>query len=91
MAMAQKNDQRRTGSTETLYSTVDVPNTSQTGRRAIGMPSMSRRMPRVMTVMNTRLRASKCWLLRVKPSTTVRLHISVMNRPESQVKRWPPR
>ncbi|MNC38348.1 hypothetical protein D3C75_869470 [compost metagenome] len=59
MAMAQKNDQRRTGSTDTAYSTVETPSTSHTGRRATGMPSITRRMPRVMEAMNSRLSTSK--------------------------------
>ncbi|MNJ80601.1 hypothetical protein D3C77_790340 [compost metagenome] len=52
---------------------------------------MSRRMPKVMTATNSRLRTSKWWDLRVKPRITVRLHITAMNAPDSQVKPWPPR
>ncbi|MNH40349.1 hypothetical protein D3C79_1016620 [compost metagenome] len=57
--MAQKNDQRRTGSTDTAYSTAETPSTSHTGRRVTGMPSISRRMPKVMMAMNNRLSTSK--------------------------------
>ncbi|MNM68090.1 hypothetical protein D3C81_796400 [compost metagenome] len=87
---AAKNDQRRTGSTDTLYSTLEAPSISQAGRSSCGRPSITRRMARVMTPMNTRLRRSKCPALRVNARMMLRVAMTVMKAIDFQVKScWP--
>ncbi|MNJ71609.1 hypothetical protein D3C77_681730 [compost metagenome] len=88
---AAKNDQRRTGSTDTLYNTLEAPSISQAGSNPTGSPSITRRMARVMTPMNTRLRMSKCPALRVKARMMVRVTRTVMNAIDFQVKSCCPR